>query len=307
MVTTGGRDSHEPALTAAEYIQDNFERSDRIAILALHRDLGETIQRITSAGKAASPEFQAWLRFKNATGSDIYVGMNPLHPNASTRTKEDIETIRHAYLDLDQGGLNGLAQVENSSAIPKPNYVLTSSPGKFQIVWKVEDVNLNEAEGLLRTMAREFGGDRAATDATRVLRLPGFANKKYQNNFYVQVRKESEKVYHLKDFKLPIDLENSREWRQFRQAKRVDSTRTDPSQSEYDWAFAKRALSRGEKPEDVIRRIAEYRANDKNNPQYYARHTVMKAQAELAAQRTAEGPVEEDPTSKENGNRPLSR
>src|SRR6202035_5144811 len=116
-----------------------FEQSDRIAILVLNRDFGETIQRITSAQKASSPEFQAWLRYKNVNGSDIYIGMNPLRQYASTRTKEDIASIRHVYLDLDQGGLEALAPVENpSAAVPKPNYVLTSSPGKFQIVWKVE-------------------------------------------------------------------------------------------------------------------------------------------------------------------------
>jgi hypothetical protein len=69
----------------------------------LNRDFGETIQRITSAGKAASPEFQAWLRYKNASGSDIYIGMNPLKKDAATRTKEDIGSIRHVYLDLDHG------------------------------------------------------------------------------------------------------------------------------------------------------------------------------------------------------------
>ena len=164
--------------SASEYILDNFEQSDRIAMLVLNRDFGETIQRITSAQKASSPEFQAWLRYRNANGSDIYIGQNPLRKDASTRTKEDIESIRHVYLDLDHGGPEALESVENSSVVPKPNYVLTSSPGKFQVVWKVEGMSLEEAEGLLHTMAREFGGDPAATDATRVLRLPGFTKKK---------------------------------------------------------------------------------------------------------------------------------
>ena len=53
------------------------------------------------------------------------------------------------------------------------------------------------------------------------------------------------------------------------------------TQSEKDWAFAKRALARGNDPEEVILRIADYRAADKHNPKYYARHTVAKAQAEL--------------------------
>ncbi len=78
--------------TASDYINDNFKPSDRIAVLVLNRNLGEITQRITTAKKAASLEFQAWLRYKNANGADIYVGMNPLKQDASTRTKDDIET-----------------------------------------------------------------------------------------------------------------------------------------------------------------------------------------------------------------------
>src|ERR1700758_4490840 len=98
---------------ALEYILDNFEQSDRIALLMLNRDLAETIQRITSAQKASSPEFQAWLRYKNANGSDIYIGMNPLRQDASTRTKEDIAAIRHVYLDIDRGGQESLESIAN--------------------------------------------------------------------------------------------------------------------------------------------------------------------------------------------------
>src|SRR3979490_322987 len=116
--------------SASEYILDSFQHTDRIAMLVLNRDFGETIQRITSAQKAASPEFQAWLRYKNANGSDIYIGMNPLKKDAATRTKEDIESISHVYLDLDHGGPEALEAVEHSSLVPNPNYVLNSSPDK---------------------------------------------------------------------------------------------------------------------------------------------------------------------------------
>jgi hypothetical protein len=271
--------------SASEYILDNFEPTDRIAMLVLNRDFGETIQRITSAQKASSPEFQAWLRYKNANGSDIYIGMNPLKKDASTRTKEEIESIRHVYLDLDHGGPEALEAIENSSVVPKPNYVLNSSPEKHQVVWKVEGITLEEAEGLLRAMAHEFGGDPAATDATRVLRLPGFTNKKYETDFYVEARRESTETYHLRDFKLHIDSQDSPRHNYNNRAKRESSPRTNLSQSEHDWAFAKRALARGDDPEEVIRQIAQHRAGDKSDPDYYARHTVTKAQAEI--QRTA--------------------
>ena len=263
-------------LSASEYILDNFEPSDRIAILVLNRDLGEVLQRVTTAKKASSPEFQAWLRHKNATGSDIYIGMNPLRKRAATRRKQDIKSIRHVYLDLDHGGQEALNSIENASAVPKPNYVLTSSPGKFQIIWKVEGIGLREAENLLRAMARECGGDPAATDATRVLRLPGFANKKYETNFFVEVRKLSERIYRLRDFKLSIDSPGSPSYNGHGHAKRASSSPGKLSQSERDWAFAKRALARGEPLDEVIRRIAQYRAAFKSNPLYYARHTVMK-------------------------------
>jgi hypothetical protein len=267
--------------SASEYILDNFEPTDRIAMLVLNRDFGETIQRITNAQKAASPEFQAWLRYKNANGSDIYMGMNPLRQDAATRTKEEIESIRHVYLDLDQGGPESLKSVRNSSAIPKANYVLTSSPGKFQVVWKVEGMSLEEAESLLHAMAREFSGDPAATDATRVLRLPGFANKKYETDFYVEARRESAETYHLRDFKLHIDAQDSPRFNYHNRSRRESTPRSTLSQSEHDWAFAKRALARGDHPEEVIRRIAQHRTTDKSNPEYYARHTVEKALAEL--------------------------
>jgi RepB DNA-primase N-terminal domain len=267
--------------SASEYILDNFDAADRIAILVLNRDFGETIQRITSAQKAGSPEFQAWLRYKNANGSDIYIGMNPLKKDASTRTKDDIESINHVYIDLDHGGPEALEAVENSSIVPKPNYVLNSSPEKHQIVWKVEGMNLEEAEALLHAMAREFGGDPAATDATRVLRVPGFANKKYETDFYVEAHKQSTETYHLRDFKLQIDSQDSPRYNYNNRAKRESSPRNNLSQSEHDWAFAKRAIARGDDLESVIQRIADYRSKDKADPIYYARHTVEKAQAEL--------------------------
>lgn len=274
---TAAKNSGSSFPSASEYILDNFEPIDRIAMLVLNRDAGETLQRITSALKASSPEFQAWLRYKNVTGSDIYIGMNPLRKHALTRTKKDIASIRHVYLDLDHGGQEALNSVENSRAVPKPNYVLSSSPGKFQIVWKVEGMGLREAEALLHAMARECGGDPAATDATRVLRLPGFANKKYETNFFVEVRKESAQIYRLRDFKLDMDCEDPPRYNDLARGKRAGSSRANLSQSEYDWAFAKRALARGQTPEEVIRRIAQYRATYKSDPLYYARHTVMKA------------------------------
>jgi hypothetical protein len=148
-------------------------------------------------------------------------------------------------------------------------------------VWKVSGFSQDEAESLLRNLANKFGGDLAATDSTRVLRLPGFANHKLPEEFIVQARQESDTVYTLRDF--TIDDDSREAPRHFGEAQ--ERRRTVPpdhkSQSEHDWAYAKRALARGDDPEVVIQRIADYRADGKDDPNYYARHTVMKAQAAL--------------------------
>jgi hypothetical protein len=73
------------------------------------------------------------------------------------------------------------------------------------------------------------------------------------------------------------------------------------SQSEADWAYAKRALARGDDPEEIIRRIADYRANDKADPDYYARLTVTKALADSGTSplRSGTSSLRDDDTDRE--------
>jgi hypothetical protein len=281
-------------VSAPDYILANFENADRVAVLVRSRSAGETIQRITTAKNAASEDFQAWLRHKNV-GFDVYISMNTLKRDAHTRTKDDIERIRHLYLDIDRDGPTALEAINTSGLVPKPNFVLETSPEKFQVVWKVEGIASDQAEAMQRAMVREFGGDPAATDSTRVLRLPGFINRKYDTEHFVKAQEAATQTYHIEDFRLPTEVnEDQREYR----ARTAHATnhRSEITQSERDWAFAKRALSRGDDPEIVIQRIADYRAEDKDRPHYYARHTVMKAQAAISKQPIARN-SQDGPTS----------
>src|SRR5882724_10675940 len=112
-------ESGEHPISASDYILENFETSDRIAVLVRSRTSGQTIQRITTAKNASSQEFQKWLRYKNLD-SDVYIGMNTLRPDAQSRTKEDIATIRHLYLDIDRDGPSALASIDHSGLVPRP-------------------------------------------------------------------------------------------------------------------------------------------------------------------------------------------
>jgi DNA primase RepB-like protein len=269
------------SLSASEYIRELFAPGDNVAILVRNRGTGKTVQRIAKAETIASPEVQEWLAVHNASGSDVFVGMNPIKDGAYTRTKDNLKEIRHLYLDLDRHGDESLEGIRNSPSIPAPNFVLDTSPGKHQLVWKVGGFTQDEAESLLRSLANQFGGDSAATDSTRVLRLPGFANRKLSETFIVQVQQESQAVYTPRDFAIANDSPEAPRHLGEDYGRGRSMPSQHKSQSERDWAYAKRALSRGDDPKAIIQRIADYRADDKPNPDFYARLTVAKAQNEL--------------------------
>jgi RepB DNA-primase from phage plasmid len=270
-------------LSAPEYVLAPHEPGDQVAVLLRNHSRSQTLQRITSAETAASPDFQRWLKRENRSGSDVFVGMNPLKEGATSRSKENIREIRHVYLDLDEDAPASRARLGESSDVPPPNFVLDTSHAKHQIVWKIEGADVDQAESLLRSLANEFNGDTAATDATRVLRMPGFANRKYANEaeFTVAAHHESSRVYTLHDFTV---REGSSAMQRENEASRSPQRSMAPghkSQSEADWAYARRALARGDDPQEIIRRIADYRADDKHDPMYYARLTVIKAQLSM--------------------------
>jgi hypothetical protein len=170
-----------------------------------------------------------------------------LEPGARSRTKDDTLAIRHLYVDLDHEGPASLEGIGKSTLVPPPNYVLTTSSGKFQLIWRVTEIPQDKAEALLHAMARKFRTDPAATDSTRVLRLPGFLNRKYNEDTLVRAEQRSDRVNHLLDFKLRIEHFDS-PYQPVRRTTAKASPTDDLrplSQSEHDWAFAKRALAGG--------------------------------------------------------------
>lgn len=207
--------------------------------------------------------------------------MNPVRACSFARTKESIREIRHVYLDLDEGAAASLRAIRTDGSTPVPNFVLDTSFEKNQVIWRVDGLEREQAELLLRSLATQFCGDIAATDISRVLRIPGFANRKYNERFLVRAIQETDSIYHLRDFTIHEDVpEAPRRLGDSHEPSRRPAGHR--SQSEADWAYAKRALARGDDPEKIIQRIADYRAEDKGDPFYYAELTVRKARTEIS-------------------------
>jgi hypothetical protein len=266
---------------ASDYIRNNFEPVDRLAVVLIDRRANSVIQRIGSAENIASSDFQAWLRHKNANGYEVYISMNALSKNATGRTKSDIDSIRHLYLDFDDDGTAAMGRLLARRDLPRPNYLINTSPDKWQVVWKVQGFDKEQAERFQRALSREMGADPAATDCSRVLRLPGFVNHKYASPVWIGVQVNSKDTYDQSRFpQLPV-VERADRFASPNKSHGTRSASVKQSQSERDWAYAKRALARGEPEDAIVTAIASFRRDDKHNPQYYAQLTVRKAKEAL--------------------------
>ena len=58
--------------TARQYLETNFERTDRLAVVALHRGPHDVKQRIATTERIIQDDFQRRLRFLNKEYYEIY-------------------------------------------------------------------------------------------------------------------------------------------------------------------------------------------------------------------------------------------
>lgn len=279
-------------VTAWDFIKDNYDPDDRLAVVIKNPHENRVTQRMDTAKAIASPDFQKWLRDHNEHGAEIYLTTNALMAESSTRTRQDVLAIRHVYLDIDTKGPTVLQKVITDPRVPKPNYVVNTSSEKFQTLWKVQDFTIGQAETLQRVMAAEFGADRAVVDAARVLRVPGFTNHKYREPHVITAQRHSTEIHNPQHFRFPVpefgsDASNLSRTATTKAGSSEGNTNKEISQSERDWAYAKQRLAMGADPEQVVQAITEYRP-DKWNPESYARRTVEKAKAELQSSGSAQ-------------------
>jgi len=262
---------------AADFLTRCFARGESIALLLRRENPAGNLQRIVPLERALAPRYLGWLAHENSIGASIYVAANPLHCGSRKRTKECIAAVRHLYLDLDTDGEARLASLRASDAVPPPNAIVSTSFGKYQVLWRVDGFTSEQQESALKLLAITFGGDPACTDCNRVLRLPGFLNCKYDPAWPVTVEYPGNSTWNSDDFRLDILAADAIF------STRSITPRTHPANhtnSEHDWTWVLHELALGKDAAKLTRKLASRRA-DKPNPLYYAQRTVDVASARL--------------------------
>lgn len=263
---------------ASEFLNRCFGPQETIAVLLRRETPDRIVQRIVRREQATAPTYLRWLAHQNANGMNVYVAANPLRSGSRKRTKECMAEVRHLYLDIDFDGDARVAALRASDAVAQGTALICTSPGKYQVLWRVENFDFALQEVTLKHLALAFGGDAACTDCNRVIRVPGFHNNKYTPAHPVAVEYLSDSTAQPEDFRLP---DGSPEGVLPLRANARQRTLGKNTHSEQDWAWVLSELTSGMDAAQLTHSLAARRA-DKPNPLYYARRTVDMAYARLA-------------------------
>jgi hypothetical protein len=261
---------------ASDFLTRCFAPRDTIALLLRNEGTATTQQRVVPLERALAPRYRGWLAHENHIGTNIYVAANPLLAGSRRRTKDCIASVRHLYIDIDVNGEARLAALRASDLVPEPNIVVSTSAGKYQVLWRVEGFDFYTQEMTLKLLTLAFHGDISCTDCNRVLRIPGFRNCKYDPPQLVTVEYAADATYQPDDFRLYILREAACVPPIRAQYRRPDMN----THSEHDWAWVSDELAHGKDAVKLTKELASRRA-DKPNPTYYAQRTVDMASARL--------------------------
>ncbi|MDU6474407.1 DNA-binding response regulator [Intestinibacter bartlettii] len=150
----------------------------------------------------------AELKETDLKGENIYITLNTFFK--PYRRLECIKELNALFIDLDyyktkftkEQIIMNLEENYFNKIIPATNYILDSGRG-LALVWLINKVPSKALplwkaiEEYLYNQLKEFGADRQALDATRILRVPGSINSKSKT--VVSIIDEYDYIYDLRE------------------------------------------------------------------------------------------------------------
>ena len=148
------------------------------------------------------------LKETDLTGENIYITLNTFFKPC--RRLECIKELNFVYIDLDyyktkytkEQVIMNLESNYFNKIIPATNYIIDSGRG-LALLWNINKVPSQALplwkaiQEYLYHQLKEFGADRQALDATRILRVPGSINSKSKT--VVSIIDEYDYIYDLRE------------------------------------------------------------------------------------------------------------
>ena len=191
---------YQRPLSAPEYVLALHPPEDRVAVLVRNRARRQTMQRILAAEDVASRALsglaqgtkQVWCRHFHRHESP---------PEQQLRENQGKHPRNSPCVSRSRRRRSRIASCDPHDR--------RRSPSEFRARYFAREKSSRMARGwsrpgasriLVRALATQFRGDPAATDISRVLRVPGFTNWKYNERFLVRALQETDQIYQLRDF-----------------------------------------------------------------------------------------------------------
>ena len=82
----------------------------------------------------------------NSRKYSVFVSVNAIISGHRSRTRDAIAAVRHVFLDADGDGPAVLSRVEARQDLPRPSYVLHTSPNHVHLFWRVTGFDIDSVE-----------------------------------------------------------------------------------------------------------------------------------------------------------------
>jgi AAA domain/RepB DNA-primase from phage plasmid len=188
-----------------DYVSAIFRPGDTLCFVGIEHETNQTGTDFIPFEEAIALDYFRDLQETNKEAS-IYLATNSypasLIGSSLGRTQENVVAVRALQADVDHDGESTMAAIQSSHSVPKPSIVVESSTGKYQGIWLVDDIDKAEAKPLMQAIATEFHTDSAVADTARVMRVPGFVNRKYDTAPVAHIVSQTNKRYRRDDFKV---------------------------------------------------------------------------------------------------------
>jgi putative DNA primase/helicase len=189
------------------YLKSQFRGGDVICFAAINQSTNKTDHQFVTYETALTLNYYNLLLRVNEHAS-IYVAMNSFPQNLLGahvgRTADNVLYIRSLQADADDvtKAEATLLAMKADGLVPVPSLVVESSPNKRQTIWSVTGIGKDEAKQLNTAIAQKYGTDPAVVDVARVMRIPGFRNRKYAEAPLVVLLENNGGEYSRADFKI---------------------------------------------------------------------------------------------------------
>jgi hypothetical protein len=189
------------------YVSAIFRPGDTLCFAGIVHDKDERDHDFVPYEKAISREYFDHLKGANSEAS-IYLAVNTypasLIGEHKGRTQENVVAVRALQADVDYNGTETMNAIKSSALVPQPSIIVESSPAKFQGIWLVDEISKEEAKPLMQAIVAEFHTDSAVAEVARVMRVPGFVNRKYESAPIARTVAQTNTRYRREHFKLHV-------------------------------------------------------------------------------------------------------